>query len=919
MQILSVSLKNFKAHRDRYLEFQMGTNAICGENGAGKTSILEAIAWTLFDYSSYNKAELIRKGAASTQAIVTFISHQDHRTYRVRRCTSKGYEIYDPQAKVNLEIKRVEEEVIPWLQSHLGVPTHTKLADLFVNIIGIPQGTFTVDFLKTAEQRKRVFDPILKVEEYKKVYKESLRLENYAKAQVADLERTIADLDSRLSDWQTLQTQYTQCEAEVQQDEKILSDLTTQIAELTQQLSMLQAEAKTLQGYRDTLQQLATQITSQIQLRQTHQELLAKAQSATKLCQINQVSYDTYQAAEQALQALAKQQKQVQTLQKQRDFCQQQLNQLTMQMAESQGQMQRLATLEQELTALTPLLQQQQILEMELTACDRQLQTFLAYRNDRQLLSRQQEEQQTRLAQVTVICDRLQTLAPIVATIPDLEAQVERYQVQLARLGAARQFEQELRALLTWGETERDRFVAQIEAVKTAFQTLATAAQLDSQIREQVLTALATGQTLSHELLSHLAQIYTDLQHQTNPEQLQVQLATAQQALTQAYDSRAQFQTLPDHQAQQTQVQAMLQDLATRLTELEAELAQEPAVQQQRDRHLAALQALNDPRGRMALRQQELQHRDAIAQRYAQQQAQQQPLTQQLADLEQQLATFADLDDRMEHQTQIKQAYQAGYVLFIENKKEADRQTEYQATYDEICAQIERLEAQQTEVQTTYDRLLEQHDAERLQVLQAEISQANDRKNQLLGGLPAKRENCQRLAAELEHRAAIAAQLQQTQQELAQCHRIRQFISDARQVYNLAGPRITQYYLAEISREADRLFRELLTRENVALEWTPDYEIRVQESGHWRNFKSLSGGEQMCAALAVRLALLRTLAEIDVAFFDEPTTNMDRQRRQQLAEALTNLRSFRQLFVISHDDTFENLTENVIRLQRETQ
>lgn len=75
----------------------------------------------------------------------------------------------------------------------------------------------------------------------------------------------------------------------------------------------------------------------------------------------------------------------------------------------------------------------------------------------------------------------------------------------------------------------------------------------------------------------------------------------------------------------------------------------------------------------------------------------------------------------------------------------------------------------------------------------------------------------------------------------------------------------------------------------------------------------------MCAALAVRLALLKVLAAIDVAFFDEPTTNMDQPRRLQLAEALANLKTFRQLFVISHDDTFENVTENVIRITPEAE
>jgi DNA repair protein SbcC/Rad50 len=74
----------------------------------------------------------------------------------------------------------------------------------------------------------------------------------------------------------------------------------------------------------------------------------------------------------------------------------------------------------------------------------------------------------------------------------------------------------------------------------------------------------------------------------------------------------------------------------------------------------------------------------------------------------------------------------------------------------------------------------------------------------------------------------------------------------------------------------------------------------------------------MCAALAVRLALLKVLADIDIAFFDEPTTNMDKPRRAGLAEAIARIKSFNQLFVISHDDTFEQVTETVITVTRES-
>ena len=77
---------------------------------------------------------------------------------------------------------------------------------------------------------------------------------------------------------------------------------------------------------------------------------------------------------------------------------------------------------------------------------------------------------------------------------------------------------------------------------------------------------------------------------------------------------------------------------------------------------------------------------------------------------------------------------------------------------------------------------------------------------------------------------------------------------------------------------------------------------------------SLSGGEQMSAALAVRLALLKQLTEIRIAFFDEPTTNMDEVRRENLASEIRSITNFDQLFVISHDDTFDNYVDNVIVL-----
>ncbi len=104
---------------------------------------------------------------------------------------------------------------------------------------------------------------------------------------------------------------------------------------------------------------------------------------------------------------------------------------------------------------------------------------------------------------------------------------------------------------------------------------------------------------------------------------------------------------------------------------------------------------------------------------------------------------------------------------------------------------------------------------------------------------------------------------------------------------------------------------------SAQLSWTEDYEITLVRQGLKRSFAQLSGGEQMSAALAVRLALLKKLSAINIAFFDEPTQNMDEQRRTNLAEQIRRVRGFDQLIVISHDDTFEQGLDSLIRLRKQ--
>src|SRR5438132_10994550 len=122
--------------------------------------------------------------------------------------------------------------------------------------------------------------------------------------------------------------------------------------------------------------------------------------------------------------------------------------------------------------------------------------------------------------------------------------------------------------------------------------------------------------------------------------------------------------------------------------------------------------------------------------------------------------------------------------------------------------------------------------------------------------------------------------------------------------------------MSDISIEPNRIFSEIMGDRSAQLSWQNDYESILHRQGVNRTFAQVSGGEQMSAALSVRLALLKKLSTLNIAFFDEPTQNMDELRRINLAEQIRRVRGFDQLIVISHDDTFEQGLDSIVRLRK---
>ena len=302
MHITKIELEDIKSHRAATFEFERGTTAITGENGAGKTTIIEAVAWTLFDLLDYKKDDFVRRGAKKGVAKVTFESSKDERQYTVYRDTGTGYYIYDPQLKIRTHEKK--EEVTRFLWEHLGVEAGTDLEALFRRAIGVPQGTFTAIFLETATERKKAFDKLLKVEEYRQGAEKLRETSRFIEQKITAVREKIARAEGELARFEIVEDEHKMHEIHRRQLAETLEKLNAEVAEKSEsvkQFEIIETEVNELKFAFDKLN--AEKVRADILLAQKENER-NKARNADEKIKLVAGDYQKHVAAAGKLKEL---------------------------------------------------------------------------------------------------------------------------------------------------------------------------------------------------------------------------------------------------------------------------------------------------------------------------------------------------------------------------------------------------------------------------------------------------------------------------------------------------------------------------------------------------------------------------------------------------------------------------------------
>lgn len=107
----SITIKSFQSHKDTTIDFSPGVNVICGKSDSGKSAIIRAIRWVLFNRPLGNS--IMTKGSRKTNVILEVISN------------NKPHLIGHSRSKSSLEYNIDGHEI-----THIGTEIPKEISDL---------------------------------------------------------------------------------------------------------------------------------------------------------------------------------------------------------------------------------------------------------------------------------------------------------------------------------------------------------------------------------------------------------------------------------------------------------------------------------------------------------------------------------------------------------------------------------------------------------------------------------------------------------------------------------------------------------------------------------------------------------------------------------------------------------------------
>ena len=247
MIFTKLKLNNFKSHQNTTIEFNTGISVIVGENGAGKSTILEAISFALFKQHTAKKIDdLVRNNAKSMAVELEFTSYgKQYKIVREKKSNLKS-SIYTKTSVDGgyVHICSGDKEVNEQIRQILAVDS-----DLFLNAIYIRQGEIAELVDKSPAEKKLLIAKLLGIDSLEKAWKNLLPFIN-------EYENKLSELKGKLYNSKELKEEHEQKMIELNDLKDRGHELEEQIEDVTQSLREISESKRDMETEKEIYESL---------------------------------------------------------------------------------------------------------------------------------------------------------------------------------------------------------------------------------------------------------------------------------------------------------------------------------------------------------------------------------------------------------------------------------------------------------------------------------------------------------------------------------------------------------------------------------------------------------------------------------------------------------------------------------------
>lgn len=890
MLIRKIQIENVKTHKDTTITFNEGLNVLYGNNGTGKSTVLEMIGYVLFDFlkSKTQHSDYVRSvenDKPEYGSIKIWINGLNNKIYTIKRKIGKtDIEVKDEKGKeVSPQIETISK-FRSWIKHQLGVKNNIDLQTLFNTAIGIPQGMIINIFLRSPKERKEYFDEIFQLDTYEEYWDNLGVIERSFRDELVTIQNQISELTGETKEKESKVRYKKEVSKEIDNKSKKLNEFRREKQKIKNELDDFKSTKGKLDEITSTYRQLEVKKKNEEQNLVMFQQQLKESSHAKEVVNDTKDDYQQYLKNSEMKEELIKESEELSRLKEKLNEMNQKYQNIKNKYSNKKEKLNEAKNSSKIIKEIEPKYEGFLKLESKIKKLDEQIAVIKAAESR---LNKKKER-------VSSLKKNINTIKKEVENLPKLKEKLENIKTL---------------------EQKKNTLALEISSIKNDISFF----QNHQNKVEQKLCPF-TDQQCKNMLDGEFDIDYFNQDIILKNEELKSKrrdLNEISEKLKKKEDFQDEIEHLKRNAIKLEEFEKQYKSMKEEINEINSKITEKSQLINSKKKLMEKREALQPFHDDYLIHKRKVEDLKDIENQLEELKVEVEEVESKKENLKSKIAKLGNIPDKLSAIRKKLNNLEKAYNQYQKNINEAEKLKQRKEKVNRAKQRLENLVKQYSESLEELKELSAKYNEVTHKKLQEEFDEKNRNIIKLEENLRNLQQRLDEINEELENLESKEKKLDEFKEIELKLEAEKKFVSKIRNWLKDFKPKMRQQLIQKVNRQASKIYRNIRGDQNTSLQWDQNYEIEILKAKSKKKFIRLSGGEKMAAALAVRLAILKTLTSAKFAIFDEPTTNLDETSRNNLSKYINNIEGFNQLFVISHDDSFKRHSEYVIKLSKD--